>query len=93
MKNIEFGSKCVHMGRYELILRLDEALWLTIIFKPLLTTQRAIKIKFEFSCGMVVTEKVSMICNVIFYIVFPVKHFHCMFTPAMASRAEQSSGA
>ena len=40
MKNMEFALKWVHMGRYELILRLDGALWLTIIFKPLLTPQK-----------------------------------------------------
>ena len=34
---MEFGLKWVHMARYELILRLDGALWLTIIFKPLQT--------------------------------------------------------
>ena len=42
---MEFDLKWVHMARYELILRLDGALWLTIIFKPLLTPKRAIKIK------------------------------------------------
>ena len=40
---MKFGLKWVHMARYELILRLDGALWLTIIFKPLLTPKRAIK--------------------------------------------------
>ena len=34
---MEFDLKWVHMGRYELILKLDGALWLPIIFKPLLT--------------------------------------------------------
>ena len=58
---MEFGLKWVHMARYELILRLDGALWLTIIFKPLLTPKRAIKTKFEYFWGMFVTEKVSMI--------------------------------
>jgi len=33
------------MARYELILKLDGALWLRIILKPLLTPKRAIKIK------------------------------------------------
>ena len=33
------------MARYELILRLDGALWLRIIFNPLLTQKGAIKIK------------------------------------------------
>ena len=42
---MEFCLKWVHMARYELILRLDGALWLTIIFKPLLTLKGAIKIK------------------------------------------------
>ena len=37
---MKFGPKWVHMARYELILRLDGALWLTIILKPLLTPQR-----------------------------------------------------
>ena len=40
---MEFGLKWVHMARYELILRLDGALWHTIIFKPLLTQKGAIK--------------------------------------------------
>ena len=34
---MKFGLKWLHMARYELILRLDGALWLRIIFKPLLT--------------------------------------------------------
>ena len=38
---MEFGLKWVHMARYELILRLDGALWLAIIFRPLLTPKRA----------------------------------------------------
>ena len=52
------------MARYELILRLEGALWLTIIFKPLLTHQRAITIQFESYFWLFVTEKVSMIWNV-----------------------------
>ena len=43
MKIIEFGLKWVHMARYELILRLDGALWLRIILKPLLAPKRAMK--------------------------------------------------
>ena len=43
MKIMEFDLKWVHMARYELILRLEGALWLTIIFKPLLTPKGAIK--------------------------------------------------
>ena len=42
---MKFGLKWVHMARYELILRLDGALWLTIIFRPLLTPKSAIKIQ------------------------------------------------
>ena len=61
---MKIGLKWVHMARYELILRLDGALWLTIIFKPLLTPKRAITIQFESYVGMFVTEKVSMIWNV-----------------------------
>ena len=64
MKIMEFGLKWVHMARYELILRLDGALWFRIISKPLLTQERAIKIQFEFYCWLFVTEKVSMIWNV-----------------------------
>ena len=45
LKIIEFGLKWVHMARYELILRLDGALWLTIISKTPLTPRRAIKIQ------------------------------------------------
>ena len=37
--------KWVHMARYGLILRLERALWLRIIFRPLLTPKGAIKIK------------------------------------------------
>ena len=40
---MEFGLKWVHMARYELILKLDGALWLRIILKPLLTPKGAIK--------------------------------------------------
>ena len=52
------------MARCELILRLDGALWLTIIFKPLLTPKRAITIQFEFYLLLLVTEEVSMVWNV-----------------------------
>ena len=61
MNIMEFGLKWVHMARYELILKLDGALWLTIISKPLLTPQKAMKgqqkskiiqnVKFDFSSG------------------------------------------
>ena len=61
---MEFCLKWVHMGRYELILRLDGALWLPIIFKPLLTPKRAITIQFESYFWLFVTEKVSMTWNV-----------------------------
>ena len=44
---MKIGLKWVHMARYGLILRLDGALWLTIIFKPLWTPKRAIEIQFE----------------------------------------------
>ena len=40
---MKFGLKWVHMARYELILRLDGALWLRIILKPLLTPKRAME--------------------------------------------------
>ena len=43
MKIMDFGLKGVHMARYELILRLDGALWLRIMFKPLLTPTRAME--------------------------------------------------
>ena len=39
-ENMEFGLKWVHMARYGVILRLDGALWLPIILKPLLTPQK-----------------------------------------------------
>ena len=42
---MKFGLKWVHMARYELILRLDGALWLRIILKPLLTQKWPIKIQ------------------------------------------------
>ena len=45
MKIMKIGLKWVHMARYELILRLDGALWLTIISKPPLTPRRAIRIE------------------------------------------------
>ena len=44
---MEFDLKWVHMARYELILKLDGALWLRIIFKPLLTPQRPKQFKNE----------------------------------------------
>ena len=40
---MEIDLNWVHLARYELILRLDGALWLRIIFKPLPTPKRAIK--------------------------------------------------
>ena len=61
---MEFGLKWVHMAWYGVILRLDGALWLPIIFKPLLTPKRAITIQFDYYFGMSVTEKVFMIWNV-----------------------------
>ena len=42
---MKFDLKWVHMARYELILRLDGALRLRIILKPLLTQKCPIKIK------------------------------------------------
>ena len=42
-KIMESDLKWVHMARYELILKLDGALWLRIIFKPLLTPKMAHK--------------------------------------------------
>ena len=43
MRNTKFDLKWVHMARYELILRLDGALWLTIISKIPLTARKAMK--------------------------------------------------
>ena len=63
---MKFGLKWVHMSRYELILGLDGALWLTIIFKPLLTPKRVFAIQFECYFWMFKTENVSMIWNVSF---------------------------
>ena len=40
---MQFGVKWVHMARYELILRLDGALWLTIISKTPLTPRKAME--------------------------------------------------
>ena len=40
IKIMEFGLKWIHMARYELILKLDGALWLRIISKPILTQKR-----------------------------------------------------
>ena len=42
---MEFDLKWVHMARYELILRLDGALWLRIISKPLLIQKWPMEIK------------------------------------------------
>ena len=38
---MEFGLKWVHMVRYELILGQDGAIWLMIVFRPLLTPKMA----------------------------------------------------
>ena len=43
MEITKFDLKWVHMARYELILRLDGALWLTIISKPPLTPKKAME--------------------------------------------------
>ena len=40
---MEFGLKWVHMARYDLILKLDGALWLTIISKTPLTPRKAME--------------------------------------------------
>ena len=42
---MEVEMKWVHMAPYELILRLDGALWLRIIFYALLTLKRLIQIQ------------------------------------------------
>ena len=42
-KHMIFGLKWVYMARYELILRLDGALWLTIISKTPLTPRKAME--------------------------------------------------
>ena len=42
---MKIGLKWVHMGRYGVILRLDGALWHTIISGPLLTQKWFIKIE------------------------------------------------
>ena len=44
-KNMKFGPKWVHMAQYELVLRVDGAIWLGIIFKLLLTKKWFIKIQ------------------------------------------------
>ena len=55
---MKIGLKWVHMARYELILRLDGALWLTIIFKPLLIPKRAKTIQFEsYFCWGILTGR------------------------------------
>ena len=46
-KIMKFVAKLVNLARYELILRLDGALWLTIIFRPLLTQKRANNASFR----------------------------------------------
>ena len=43
MNIMEFDLKWIHMARYELILRLDGALWLTIISKTPLTPRKAME--------------------------------------------------
>ena len=42
---MKFSLKWVHMAWYDIILELDGALWLRIIFEPLLTQKWLIKIK------------------------------------------------
>ena len=41
---MEFNFKWVHMARDGLILKLDGALWLRIILKPLLAIKRGMKL-------------------------------------------------
>ena len=60
---MEIGLKWVHMARYELILRLDGALWLSIIFKPLLTQQKtggSLKKRFGGSGSNRLTRRTTM---------------------------------
>ena len=45
MKIMKFGLKWVHMARYELILKLDGALWLLIISGPALIPKLIIQIQ------------------------------------------------
>ena len=45
MNIMEFGLKWVHTARYELILKLDGALWLTIVSKPLPTPKGLWKVQ------------------------------------------------
>ena len=54
---MKIGLKLVHMARYGLILRLDGALWLRIIFRPLLTPKGAIKIKKKLQKSLKVRAK------------------------------------
>ena len=54
---MEFGFKWVHMARYELMLRLERALWLTIIFRPLLTPKGAIQIPKKLKKSLKVRAK------------------------------------
>ena len=42
-KIMEIDLKWVHMARYGLILKLDGAIWLRIILKPLLTQKKGYK--------------------------------------------------
>ena len=53
---MKFGLKWVHMARYELILRLDGALWLTIIAKTPLTSRRAIKLQNQQNHAFLLTK-------------------------------------
>ena len=54
----EFGLKWVHMGQYGVILRLDGAMWHTIIFRPLLT-QKGPTMRLMYT-GTVITKIVSL---------------------------------
>ena len=49
MQIMEFDLKCVHVSRYELVLSLDGAIWLTIISQALLTPKNVqVKIRNPF---------------------------------------------
>ena len=54
---MKIDLKWVHMARYGLILRLDGALWLRIIFKPLLTPKGAINTKNKSKTSLKVRAK------------------------------------
>ena len=66
---MEIGLKWVHMAQYELILKLERALWLRIVFKPLLTPKGTIKDPKNQKKSLKVRAKPAKVCKLVTFLI------------------------